>query len=83
MRFLQGSAQICLLQVPYEGTKEALLKAGFEEWQVDGINELNKLVNEQDPVYVDESSLGDIESILGRPGITIQEWTKTVAPAFQ
>jgi len=33
------------LQVPYDGVKAALTGMGFQEWQADGILDLEKLIN--------------------------------------
>lgn len=63
--------------------KESLLQAGFQEWQADGINELNKLINEQNSVYVDSEAVDTIQKLLGRSATSIEDWVKAVAPAFK
>eukprot|EP00475_Leptophrys_vorax_P000455 TRINITY_DN10248_c0_g1_i2.p1 TRINITY_DN10248_c0_g1~~TRINITY_DN10248_c0_g1_i2.p1 ORF type:complete len:296 (+),score=39.81 TRINITY_DN10248_c0_g1_i2:128-1015(+) len=69
--------------VPYQASKDWLLHAGFPEWQADGIIELFKLINEGSPITNDPANGKVLESVLGRPGITVEQWVKGRAAAFQ
>eukprot|EP00270_Netrium_digitus_P016416 TRINITY_DN588_c0_g1_i2.p1 TRINITY_DN588_c0_g1~~TRINITY_DN588_c0_g1_i2.p1 ORF type:complete len:328 (-),score=43.75 TRINITY_DN588_c0_g1_i2:122-1012(-) len=70
-------------QVSYEAAREALVGFGFQPWQVDGVIELNKLIDSDSPVVNDPEGAEHVEEILGQPAETIEEWTKAAAQAFQ
>jgi hypothetical protein len=55
---------------------------GFPEWQVDGIMELYKYIDEGSEV-TNESDNGDIEKITGEKPLTIEAWVEQNAAGFQ
>jgi hypothetical protein len=55
---------------------------GFPEWQVDGIMELYKYIDEGSEV-TNESDNGDIEKITGEKSLTIEAWVEQNAAGFQ
>ena len=55
---------------------------GFPEWQVDGILELFKYIDNENDL-TNEKNTGDIASITGDKATSITEWTKQVAAGFK
>lgn len=72
--------EVVAVQVPDAAAKEAMLGMGFPEWQVDGILELVNLINTD--VEAVKSDPGDLETLIGRKGQTIEEWVAGAKPAF-
>ncbi|CAB9516971.1 Inherit from COG: epimerase dehydratase [Seminavis robusta] len=70
-----------MTQVPYEAAKKAFMGMGFPEWQVDGIMELYKLVDEESSV-TNEKKTGDIEHITGEKPMTIDQWVNMNKAGF-
>jgi uncharacterized protein YbjT (DUF2867 family) len=66
----------------YVAAKEAFMDMGFPEWQVDGIMELYKYIDE-DSEMTNESETGDIEKITGEKPLTIEAWVEQNAAGFQ
>jgi uncharacterized protein YbjT (DUF2867 family) len=67
--------------VPYDVAKQAFLGMGFPEWQVDGIMELYKFMDDGS----DCSNIldtGDIELITGEKPTTIADWVSQNAGGF-
>ena len=69
-------------QVPYPDAKKAFMGMGFPEWQVDGIMELYKFIDDKSEL-TNESNIGDIEAITGEKPLTIEAWVEQSAPGFQ
>ena len=57
--------EVVHVQVPYDAAKEAMVGMGMPEWQVDGVVELQKLVEAQDDTMCAASK--DMQNILNRP----------------
>lgn len=74
--------KITVTTVPYDAAKEAFMGNGFPEWQVDGILELFKYID-NDSELTNEKNTGDIASITGEKATTVHEWTKQVAAGFK
>lgn len=74
--------KITVTTVPYDAAKEAFMGNGFPEWQVDGILELFKYIDD-DSELTNENNTGDIASITGEKATTVTEWTKQVAAGFK
>jgi uncharacterized protein YbjT (DUF2867 family) len=66
------------VQIPYENVKQVFLGFGMPEWQVDGLLELFRLVDDNKYVFAD-----DFATVTGTAGTTIQQWTAQVGGAFQ
>lgn len=73
--------EVTYVQVPDEGVKEALTGMGFPGWQVDGILELNHLINDGDANLVTPTR--DLETLIGRKPTTTAAWIESVKGAFQ
>ena len=74
--------KITVTTVPYNAAKETFMGNGFPEWQVDGILELFKYIDNENDL-TNEKNTGDIASITGDKATSITEWTKQVAAGFK
>ena len=74
--------QIKYNRVPYEATKQMFLGLGMEEWQVDGLLELFKLIDSRGLETTDDN-LSDYENITGEKPTTIKAWITKNAPGFK
>jgi len=72
--------EIKYVSVPPEGSKQALLGIGFPEWQVDGINEFSKAINDGSPSTT--VATDDFRKITHREPTTVEQWARRVAPGF-
>eukprot|EP00004_Rigifila_ramosa_P010359 TRINITY_DN221_c0_g1_i8.p1 TRINITY_DN221_c0_g1~~TRINITY_DN221_c0_g1_i8.p1 ORF type:complete len:414 (-),score=90.25 TRINITY_DN221_c0_g1_i8:59-1258(-) len=66
------------VQVPEAGVTQALLGMGMEDWQVEGVLELNRRIDAGTYVFP-----SDFKAIVGREPLTIQQWVAQVAGAFR
>jgi len=73
---------IKLTTVPYEASKDFFLRKGLLEWQVEGIMELYKYVDDESAL-TNEPDTSDIETITGEKPTTIESWVEQNAGAFQ
>eukprot|EP00850_Spirogloea_muscicola_P022263 SM000285S10792 [mRNA] locus=s285:95700:97870:+ [translate_table: standard] len=73
---------ITYTEVPYEAVEDSL-KSFMLDWQITGLVELFKGINDSNPVFVEPKGADNVEAILGRPPIGIKEWVTDAAPAFQ
>eukprot|EP00850_Spirogloea_muscicola_P004048 SM000017S02788 [mRNA] locus=s17:189824:192017:- [translate_table: standard] len=73
---------ITYTKVPYEAVEDSL-KSFMLDWQITGLVELFKGINDSNPVFVEPKGADNVEAILGRPPIGIKEWVTEAAPAFQ
>lgn len=62
------------VQVPEEGVVAALKGMGMEQWQADGIVELNRLVSAGSYTWP-----SDFDAIVGRPATTVEQYVAAVA----
>ena len=74
--------QVLVTTVTYQQGKEAFLGMGFPEWQVNGIMELNKSIDEGKPGTLCKQQ-GDIKRITGEPATTMEQWVAANAAAFK
>ena len=76
--------EVTAVQVPPAAAKEALLGAGFPEWQVDGILELWAALSSDDVARHAAVNVAsrDLEVLLGRKGTSIEQWVEAVKGAF-
>ena len=69
-------------RVPYEDAKKAFLEMGYQEWQVDGLMELFKLIDDGDPA-VSTTNVGDYQKITGEQPTSLKAWVTQVKGAFE
>ncbi len=74
--------QVTPTTVPYSAAKEAMLGYGMPEWQVDGINELYKYIDDGSPL-TNDPNIGAIEFITGEKATTIEQWVEQNAGGFK
>lgn len=74
--------QVLVTTVTYNQSKESFLQMGFPEWQVDGILELYKSIDDGKPGTLSKQ-LNDIKYITGEPATTMKEWVTQNAAAFK
>ena len=74
--------KVTYTRVSYEDAKKSFLGMGYPEWQVNGLIELFKLVDEGDPVISMENA-GDYEKITGEKPTDLKSWVAQVKGAFQ
>merc|ERR1711934_893852 len=76
--------EVTAVQVPPAAAKEALLGAGFPEWQVDGILELWAALSSDDVARHAAVNVvsRDLEVLLARKGTSIEQWVEAVKGAF-
>jgi len=67
--------------VSYMDTKASMMGMGMPEWQVDGVNELYKLVNEKEPCLT--AAISDLPAILKRELATPASLAAYVAPGLK
>ena len=69
-------------RVSYDDAKKAFLGLGFPEWQVDGVLELFKLMDAEDPV-ISTTNVGDYQKITGEQPTSLKTWVSQVKAAFE
>ena len=74
--------EITHTRVTYKVTKETFMGAGLPEWQVDGIMELYRYIDEGNPI-MNEADPGDIARITGEEAMTVEQWVEQNAFAFK
>lgn len=74
--------QVFVTTVTYEKAKEVFMGMGFPEWQVDGMMELYRSIDEGKPGTLSKD-LGDIQRITGEPATTMEQWVAQNAAAFK
>ena len=74
--------EITHTRVTYKVTKETFMGAGLPEWQVDGIMELYRYIDEGNPI-MNEADPGDIARITGDEAMTVEQWVEQNAFAFK
>ena len=70
------------VQIPYEAAKQAFLKIGFEEWRVDAILELLKLMD-NDSTDTNYPDLSVYKTLTGEEPTSIKSWVSKYAEAFK
>ena len=74
--------EVKFVQVPPEAAKQALVGKGWPEWQVDGLLEIMKLIEEGTSIF----SVGDagvLKSLTGEEPISMKAWVTKNAPGFK
>ena len=74
--------EVKFVQVPPEAAKQAMVGKGWPEWQVDGILELLKLIEEGAPVLT-VGDAGVLKSLTGEEPISMKAWVTKNAPGFK
>ena len=75
--------EIKYVQVPYSAAKEAFMKKGVLEWQVNGVLELYKLFDGGSPVTNDPEGATHFKTITGSDPLTVEQWVAAVADGFK
>jgi hypothetical protein len=75
--------EIKYIQGTYSATKEAYLKFGFPEWQVEGGIGVYKLINIGSPAMNDPDGPALFKTITGADPLSLEQWVATVAGAFK
>ena len=73
--------QVQLVQIPYEAAKQFLIQIGFQDWQADGVVELDKLIDSGSPV-TNQEDLTQYTLITGEKPTDIRTWINNVKGAF-
>lgn len=71
---------VSYVQVPYDAATEAMLGMGFPAWQAKGVNELNHLIDSEDPVFGGDDD--DFSVLTGGPPRTMEAFVKENAGVF-
>ena len=66
----------------YEDAKKFLMGVGLPEWQVDGILELYKLIDNGSPT-TNQEDMSKFKNITGEDPTSLKGWVNAVAPAFK
>lgn len=74
--------EVKYVQVPYDAAKEAFMKMGFPEWQVDGILELYRLIDSGSPV-TNLPDISNFTTLTGEKPTDLKTWVSQVAGAFK
>ena len=74
--------QVLVTTVTYDKAKESFLEMGFPEWQVDGILELYRSIDEGKPGTLSRH-LDDIKHITGEPATSMEQWVAQNAASFK
>eukprot|EP00850_Spirogloea_muscicola_P006835 SM000033S12356 [mRNA] locus=s33:410096:412275:+ [translate_table: standard] len=73
---------ITYTEVPYAAVEDSL-KSFMLDWQITGLVDLFKGINDSNPIFVEPKGAENVEAILGRPPTGIKEWVMEAAPAFR
>ena len=74
--------EIKYIQVPYDAAKQAFLGNGYPEWQVDGILEIFKLIDNDTP----ETNISDLsvyKTLTGEELTSVKAWIAKYEAAFK
>ena len=74
--------EIKYIQVPYDATKQALLGIGLPEWQIEGLLEMYKRIDNDDP----ETSQADFslyKTLTGEEPTSVKAWITKYGAAFK
>ncbi|KAL5481888.1 hypothetical protein EMCRGX_G022152 [Ephydatia muelleri] len=74
--------EVKYVHVPYEAAKQSLLQMGFQDWQVDGIFELDKLIDSESHI-TNQEDLTHYTKITGEKPTELKTWIASVKAAFQ
>ena len=74
--------EIKYVQVPYDAAKQAFLGKGYPEWQVDGILEIFKLIDNDSPV-TNQADLSVYKTLTGEEPTSIKAWVAKYGAAFK
>ena len=74
--------EVKYVRVPYEAAKQSLLQMGFQDWQVDGIFELDKLIDSGSHI-TNQEDLTHYTKITGEKPTELKTWITSVKAAFQ
>ena len=75
--------EVTVTTVPYPAAKEAFMGMGFPEWQVDGIMELFKMIDNDSNVTNETKSTSDFTKITGEKPLTMTQWVEANTAGFQ
>ena len=74
--------EVKFVQVPLEAAKQAMVGKGWPEWQVDGLLEIMKLIEEGTSFFSVEDA-GVLESLIGEEPTSMKAWVTKNAPGFK
>ena len=74
--------EVKFVQVPPEAAKQALVGKGWPEWQVDGLLEIMKLI-EEGTSFFSVGDAGVLKSLTGEEPISMKAWVTKNAPGFK
>ena len=74
--------EVKFVQVPPEAAKQAMVGKGWPEWQVDGLLEIMKLIEEGTSFFSVEDA-GVLESLTGEEPNSMKAWVTKNAPGFK
>lgn len=74
--------EIKYVRVPYEAAKKGMMAAGMQEFQVEGMVELFKLIDASSPT-VTESHSGVYKDLTGEEPMSLKQWVAKHAGQFQ
>ena len=74
--------EIKYVRIPYEAAKQAFLKFGMMEWQVDGLLEIFKLIDNDSPL-TNNPDLSVYKTLTGEEPTSMKSWVSKYAEAFK
>ena len=74
--------EIKYIQVPYDAAKQAFLGKGYPEWQVDGVLEIFKLIDNDAP-ETNQSDLSVYKTLTGEEPTSVKAWIAKYDGAFK
>ena len=69
-------------RVSYEEAEKNLFSAGVEEWQVNALLAVYRLIDEGDPA-INPTYIGDYQKITGEQPTNLKAWVAQVKDAFK
>ena len=75
--------EIKYVQLPYSAVKEAFNGKGLPEWQVDGLMQVYKMIDDGSPVTNDPEGAAHFKTITGSDPLTVEQWVEAVADGFK
>ncbi|KAJ8906845.1 hypothetical protein NDN08_003329 [Rhodosorus marinus] len=72
--------EVSFVRIPYETALQAYMEIGFEKWQVVGVLELYRDIDNGNSIATTYSP--DYENVVGAPQTDLATWVKSAAPYF-
>ena len=74
--------EIKYIQVPYDAARQGMLGKGLPQWQVDGLLEMFKLIDNDSPV-TNQADLSVYKTLTGEEPTPMKAWVAKYGPAFK